>query len=224
MMIDDINEDANEEVQQVESNQGKLKWYLIDKERTPCKVWDFVITLIIIYSLFVTPFILVFSDVYQYYDEEKDIYYTDEANNPSQVRLKTLEQVFDIIYILEILLNFIKRTRAHKDLQAIADNYIKTYFIFDVVATLPCLLNANGSENYSLYFLKLFRLVHFFRISKPLQLILSVLLQKYSKKRQNDLTSFCALILYVIYISHCCACIFIYLGKEEPCDVELPEG
>ena len=62
MMIDDINEDANEEVQQVESNQGKLKWYLIDKERTPCKVWDFVVTLIIMYNLFVTPFILVFSE------------------------------------------------------------------------------------------------------------------------------------------------------------------
>lgn len=44
-----------------------------------------------------------------------------------------------------------------------------------------------------------------------------MLLQKYSKKRQNDLTSFCALILYVIYISHCCACIFIFLGKEKDC-------
>lgn len=167
MMIDDINEDANEEVQQVESNQGKLKWYLIDKERTPCKVWDFVITLIIMYNLFVTPFILVFSDVYQYYDEEKGAYYTD-PNTPSQEKLLSLEQAFDIIYVLEILLNFIKRTRAHKDLAAISDNYIKTYFVFDVVATVPCLLNVDGSENFSLYFLKCFRIVHFFRISRPL--------------------------------------------------------
>ena len=78
---------------------------------------------------------------------------------------RTLEQAFDIIYFFEILLNFIKRTRAHKDLSAISDNYIKTYFVFDVVATVPCLLNA---ENFSLYFLKCFRIVHFFRISKPL--------------------------------------------------------
>ena len=131
--------------------------------------------------------------------------------------MKTLELAFDTIYIVEILLNFIKRTRAHKDLSSISDNYIKTYFVFDVVATVPCLLNIKESENFSLYFLKCFRIVHFFRISKPLQLLLSVLLQKYSKKRQNDLTSFCALILYVIYISHCCACIFIYLGKENDC-------
>lgn len=65
-------------------------------------------------------------------------------------------------------MNFIKRTRAHKDLAAISDNYIKTYFVFDVVATVPCLLNVDGSENFSLYFLKCFRIVHFFRISRPL--------------------------------------------------------
>lgn len=175
MMIDDINEDANEEVQQVESNQGKLKWYLIDKERTPCKVWDFVITLIIMYNLFVTPFILVFSEQYQTYDEKTDTYFTN-PDKPSQKKLKTLEQAFDIIYIIEIFLNFIKRTRAHKDLSSISDNYIKTYFVFDVVATVPPLLNVQGSENFSLYFLKCFRIVHFFRISKPLQLLLSVLL------------------------------------------------
>lgn len=173
MMIDDINEDANEEVQQVEQNQGKLKWYLIDKERTPCKVWDFIITLILMYNLFVTPFILVFWEQYQFYDAEKDVYYTETS---SQQKLKTLEQTFDIIYILEIMLNFIKRTRAHKDLQSIGESYLKSYFIFDMVSTVPPLLNVQGSENFSLYFLKCFKIVHFFRISRPLQLLLSIIL------------------------------------------------
>jgi len=59
MMIDDINEEADEEIQSIE-NQPKLKWYLIDTERTFCKVWNFMITLLIIYTLFVTPFILTF--------------------------------------------------------------------------------------------------------------------------------------------------------------------
>jgi hypothetical protein len=59
MMIDDINEDADEENQIIDS-QPKLKWYLIDTERTFCKVWNFMITLLIIYTLFVTPFILTF--------------------------------------------------------------------------------------------------------------------------------------------------------------------
>lgn len=65
MMIDDINEEADEEIQSIE-NQPKLKWYLIDTERTFCKVWNFMITMITIYSLFVVPFILVFGEVYEY--------------------------------------------------------------------------------------------------------------------------------------------------------------
>lgn len=65
MMIDDINEEADEEIQSIE-NQPKLKWYLIDTERTFCKVWNFMITMITIYSLFVVPFILVFQQVYEY--------------------------------------------------------------------------------------------------------------------------------------------------------------
>jgi hypothetical protein len=63
MMIDDINEDADEENQIIDS-QPKLKWYLIDTERTFCKVWNFVITMLTIYTLFVSPFILTFKDVY----------------------------------------------------------------------------------------------------------------------------------------------------------------
>jgi hypothetical protein len=63
-MIDDINEDADEENQIIDS-VPKLKWYLIDSERTFCKIWDFIITLLTMYTLFVTPFLLVFPNVYQ---------------------------------------------------------------------------------------------------------------------------------------------------------------
>ena len=68
MMIDDINEEAEDEIQSIE-NQPKLKWYLIDTERTFCKVWNFMITILTIYSLFVVPFVLVFHDVYEYCPE-----------------------------------------------------------------------------------------------------------------------------------------------------------
>ena len=63
MMIDDINEDADEENQIIDS-VPKLKWYLIDSERTFCKIWDFIITLLTMYTLFITPFLLVFPDCY----------------------------------------------------------------------------------------------------------------------------------------------------------------
>ena len=45
-------------------NQQKIKWYLIDTERTFCKVWDFLITCLTIYNLLFTPFVMVFPDIY----------------------------------------------------------------------------------------------------------------------------------------------------------------
>jgi len=63
MKIDDINEDADEENQIIDS-QPKLKWYLIDTERTFCKVWNFLITMVTIYTLFVSPYIMTFKSVY----------------------------------------------------------------------------------------------------------------------------------------------------------------
>ena len=79
MMIDDINEDANED-STVNENQPKLKWYLIDTERTFCKVWNFLITILTIYSMFVAPFVIVFPDVYQDKDPLTNKYFTNPLN------------------------------------------------------------------------------------------------------------------------------------------------
>ena len=137
MMIDDINEDADEENQIIDS-VPKLKWYLIDSERTFCKIWDFIITLLTMYTLFVTPFLLVFPDVYQTCDP-KDSYKEEDCKfvKDSQQNLNKIEMAIDIIMFIDILLNFVKKTRAHKELKTIGINYLSGYFIFDVVATIP---------------------------------------------------------------------------------------
>ena len=136
MMIDDINEDANED-STVNENQPKLKWYLIDTERTFCKVWNFLITILTIYSMFVAPFVIVFPDVYQDYDPVTKEYST---NTDRQRTLQNIERAIDIIYLFEIILNFVKRTRALKNIKTISVNYLTSYFIFDVVGTIPNLM------------------------------------------------------------------------------------
>ena len=214
MMIDDINEDADEE-NQIIDQQPKLKWYLIDTERTFCKVWNFMITLLIIYTLFVTPFILTFKQIYMTCDKEGK---NCEAVEPHQKTLVKIELAIDIIFFVEILLNFVKKTRAHKDLYSIGYNYlVGGFFIFDVAATLPELFM---NETIEWYALKLFRLVHVTRLTQPLVVILHCLLQKYSKKRQNDLTGFAALILYVIYTSHIMACAWLLVGMYKDCRID----
>lgn len=60
-------------------------------------------------------------------------------------------------------------------------------------------------------------MVHIDRLTSPNQLILGIILQKLSKKRQSDLSGFVNLILYVIYTSHIMACVWIFLGSQYSC-------
>lgn len=159
-MIDDINEDADEDNQVIDS-APKLKWYLIDVNSTFCKVWNFLITILIIYTMFVSPFILVFPDVYQMCDDSGNC----SAVQDYQKTLNTLEMVIDIIYFIEILMNFVKKTLAYKTIQLISWNYLTGYFLFDIIATIPELFM---QQSVTYYWFKCFRIVHFFRLSDPL--------------------------------------------------------
>ena len=81
--------------------------------------------------------------------------------------MQRIELAIDIIYIFEIILNFVKKTRAHKELKNIAYNYVTGYFLFDVVATVPGLFyQYKFTLNY--YVLKLLRIVHVQRLTEPL--------------------------------------------------------
>lgn len=93
-------------------------------------------------------------------------------------------------------------------------NYLKTYFIFDLLGTVPAMVM---QEKLYWYAFKFFRFVHVYRIHKPFSYLLKRMLAKYSKKRQNDLITFMILILAVIYTSHLKACIWLYLGNSTPC-------
>lgn len=162
MMIDDINEEADEEIQSIE-NQPKLKWYLIDTERTFCKVWNFMITMLTIYSLFVVPFTMVFKEVYEYCETKEC---TNIIRDPT---LYKIELIIDIIYLIEIILNMLKKTRAHKEIESIAYNYLTGYCFFDVAGTIPGLVMG---ETFEYYWMKAFRMIHLYRLTQPLQLLL----------------------------------------------------
>lgn len=126
--------------------------------------------------------------------------------------------MIDIVFLIDICFNFVKRTRANYNLKLIAKSYMFPFFVFDMLATIPPLIFFN--ENFEQYWIKAIRIVYFTRLTKPLELLLSFVLRKYSKKRQNDLTSFCNLILFVVYLSHINACIWLYLGGLHDCKLD----
>jgi len=77
----------------------------------------------------------------------------------NQETLQNIELAIDIIYTVEIFLNFVKKTRAHKDLKSISYNYVTGYFVFDVVATVPGIFY-NHKPVLPHYYLKILRIVH----------------------------------------------------------------
>lgn len=64
IMLEDNNEDIQHESQTDGDSSQKLPWYLIDSDKTFCKTWNFIITIVTIYSLVATPFLLVYPTVY----------------------------------------------------------------------------------------------------------------------------------------------------------------
>jgi len=96
-----------------------------------------------------------------------------------QKNLKTIEFIIDAIYVVEIILNFFKKTIGNTTTYDIVKSYLKFYFIFDLLSIVPLF----GGENIDLYFFKLFRFVHLYRLYVPLELFLGIVLSKYSKKR-----------------------------------------
>lgn len=126
MMIDDTNEDADKE-NQIIDQKPKIKWYLIDTEGTFCKVWDLIITLVIIYSLIMTPFVLIFKQIYMTCDKNRE---NCEAVEPNQKKFAMIELAIEMAWFVEILLNFVKKTRANRKLCSIVISYLFGSFIF----------------------------------------------------------------------------------------------
>ena len=55
----------------------------------------------------------------------------------------------------------------------IAIRYLRTFFVFDIISTLPSLFSGQSS---SVYFLKLFRFVHFRRLFVQIDFLLDQIL------------------------------------------------
>lgn len=79
---DDILENINS------SAEHEWKWYIIRQENTLPQIWSFLTNMLTIYALFVTPFVLVFSDCSRY--------------------LENFELFVDICFSIDIILNFFK--------------------------------------------------------------------------------------------------------------------
>ena len=123
--------------------------------------------------MIVSPFIVVYPTLYEEcYDENRKL--IDCSNVPDSIEvvesvkndtLYKIELIIDIIWVLEILMNFVKKTRLEKTIQEIAMKYLQGFFLIDVLATFPPLIS---NEYIRLHIFKLIRISHLDRLTEPL--------------------------------------------------------
>ena len=102
--------------------------------------------------------------------------------------VKFYEWMTDCSWSIEILLCFIKADEHNTTFKEISLNYLKFYFIFDVLATVPPM--ATGQQNISVNFLKFLRLVHFADMFKPFNLVLNWMYPTMSGHKRESIFHF----------------------------------
>lgn len=109
-------------------------------------VWDWIILLLVIYTAIFTPYVAAFL-----LSEEKKTRVKESAESRFKDPLTMIELIVDIMFIVDILINF-RTTYVNKNDEVvshpgkIAVHYFKGWFLIDVVAAIPFDLLLFGSE------------------------------------------------------------------------------
>ena len=149
-----------------------------------------------IYALFVTPFVLVFSECSYY--------------------LENFELFVDICFSLDIILNFLKLEPTQKEIyfKQYRIEYVQGTFLFDCIAALPGLFTLESNKN--LNFVKLFRFIHWNRFFDQINFFTDKILMGwlgYTRQKVSEYVDFIRLEMIVILLTHLMACMWIVVGR-----------
>ncbi len=129
--MDQEMEDAIQLVNE-ENHESELPWYIISHKRNFNKVQDIQIQIMTWTTVIITPLIVVFNMMDGSLPPEK------QANLSS--RLLWLVWLNDISWCIEIILKFFTSTPTAHTFKEISLDYLKGFFLFDILATLPPML------------------------------------------------------------------------------------
>lgn len=161
-------------------------------------LWDQFLVLLVIYTLIVVPLEVAF------FSEDNWVF-----------ALSVVGCVLDVVFILDLYLSFRTSYRGIDDeyvvdSRKIAKHYVKTWFVFDLVAALPIniiqvALGEEGSEYFAFA-----KILKFFRIFR-----LRYLFEKLAGMRANTAIYLLVLVAFYVIVAHWAACVFWLIAVEQ---------
>lgn len=208
------------EVYKTQERENRLPLGIIDPSSTFRNSWDLFMSFILLYIAFYVPY-----RVCLFWDDD------NLSDN-----LQTIETISDILFGIDIILNF---STAYVDKKTgelivsrrkIAIYYCKGYFIIDLVASFPFqILTGGGGQALSksgkvlrlpklIKFLRLFRLLKLMRIYRLRQLM-TRLQAEYNI--HHGFSRMIKIVLMVLLVTHLVGCLWFMIGRtggDDPID------
>ena len=188
----------------------------------PFKVWwDIIISIILFLSCFTTPLSLAFPEL-----------------SALSAGYKWMEVVIDVMFGIDILVNFISATQneefqVNDNRKDIAKNYLKGWFTIDILAILPLEHLIESDANALIRVARIGKLYKLVKITRLVRLVKLIKHQGQLFDRLNDLfkvgqgverLAFSAILF--IMLCHFMACIWIFVAdlNSDKHEVPDPEG
>lgn len=167
------------------------------------QMWDFVVFILLAYTIVILPLRVAFSN-----EGETD----------------PLDIAVDVLFLLDIMISFVTAYklpdgRLVVEVPLIVKQYLRTWFIFDAIATFPFYMLGASTIHRLAPFIRIPRLLKMFRLVRLIKLLRAYRLKKFfdklefSPKIHQGFVRIAKLLIVSICFAHCSACLWLFIGE-----------
>lgn len=119
----------------------------------------------------------------------------------------------DISWCIHIVISFFVASANNRTFGSISRAYMKSYFFFDLLATVPPM--ATLQENPTVNLLKFLRFVHIGEMFTPFRKLIDCIMEGSIAKKRSDVFQLIVLFSSALLFGHIFACGWIAIGAQE---------
>ena len=182
------------------AEEQRLPWHIVDPESTAKVAWDFLVLMLVMFYGVVVPYRLGFQV---------------DGSETEQV----LDDIANVIFMIDIVASFRTAYKEDgvliKDPHRIAQRYARSWFIIDLVASIPLdwFVDTKGGINKLLRSLRLFKLFRMLRLLKLFPRLFQVL--ETNIKFNPSMIRFMRSFIIMLLMWHCIACAYWWVVRIE---------